>query len=1399
MELANPVRVVYQRHPLLHTARDYHQLPATPGQTVQQALDALGIHLAQLPVELSLDGALIARDDWADTPLRDGQLLHIHAALADGGGLSDQDAKTLRVIATLAVVIAAPYAGAALFNPGTLGASITTGLLQLGGLYLVNTLIPAPEDDDQDDAGSPTYALAGGSNRARHYAPLPLIFGQHRVFPDYGAKPFTEFLGSDQWLFQVFNFGLSDVTLSDFKIGDNPLANFGSMVLANDLEISDSTGALSLFPGNVDTALPGATIDYQFGTGGTAAEWTPPATASAASTRLVVEVSGVLYRLGNNGDLRQTTTGLSIQYRAAGTSDPWTGFPGDPGLPGYYVRQQRSRRPVRWAFSVDVDPSTQYEVRIKATEVLLDGGPKVPTSAVAALVFAQLRSYQPDGGDYNNQQRVALRIRATGQLNGAVARFNALASAQCEVWTGSAWVTQATSNPAWWFRWFAIGKNDAGGRPLFGGRQSDATLDLDAIKAWGAWCDSNALTFNYVHDGGGSVHDLLLTIARAGRATPTRASGKLGVVFDQENQPAAAVFGMSNIIRDSFQVSYITEDLPDEIVMQFINPDLAWQPDTVRALVPGTVTPQRSIHLRLPGCTNLAMAAAAANLLAAEQLYRRRRISFDVEFEHLPVQRGDVVLISHDLTAWDYAGRLVSGATTTDLMLDRAVPFTPATSHYIGIRYPDGSWNVYDVVYQAGSSATIELSPGTPLPSAPDSDPNGHPACDYLWFFAAGSNTPGKPAKVVDIRLKSDSRATIICTDEDPNYYLAEANAYTHNPVTPTADTPAISNLAAADTVVRAGGGYQTRISVAWDSTGEYGGAIIRAGYVHDGQAPDMEERGRTFARSFEFYAHESGTVAVEVTVLNERGEFGPGGTATVQHSIVGKAAPPADVAGLTLTETPTGLVVSWSDNADADLSHYIVKDGADWATAAVLDSPRVRQINVGFLSAGVHTIQVAAVDTSGNESATPSSQGITVAAPSAVSPSVTFEGGDLRLAWAAPGTGSWPVAAYRISFGPAFASSTEEAHVDALHWRTRAAFTGTRKYWVAPIDAAGNLGAEAGIDVTISAPGAPTITAQVVDNNVMLTWSATAGTLPIARYEIRRGAVFASATVLGAVSATFKAILEQTSGDFTYWVAPIDTADNYGTEASKVVSVAEPPDFALQKAWQSTFGGTLTSAIVKQDGHLLAPVVTGRTWAQHFTDNAWTTIQAQITAGYPLFIQPAASSAQYAEEFDAGAVIPSTHIKVTHAATTVAGSVTITPTLSVKKLSGDPWTDYAGVWELFASDFQYVKVTLDFSPAVSGTDLVEVTQLDVELSVKLKGDSGSGSAVSTDATGTTVSFNKSFIDIEAIIVTPLTTSAVHAVVNFVDAPNPTDFKVLLYDTSGTRVSGDFSWTARGY
>src|SRR5690606_5744715 len=335
---------------------------------------------------------------------------------------------------------------------------------------------------------------------------------------------------------------------------------------------------------------------------------------------------------------------------------PWVGVAPDPlispataGIRITGARQEPTRRTVTWSV-----PKGQYEVRAwKVTGDIKNSRESNETA------ISQILAYQTDEADYSGQLRLALRIKATSQLNGAVDEFNAIAVARAMVWTGSAWEWQETRNPAWWFLWFARGKYDPiTGNRVYGAGLSDSQIDIEAIKAWAAWCDAKGLTFDYVLDRKMPSAEVLQLIARAGRASPTWQSGKLGAIWDAADLPVVAMFGPFNIKAGSFKIDYISEGTADEIVLNFINPARNWQMDEVRVKVPGATTTNNPLQLDFDGCTNPVMAGREANLLAASQAWHRRRVTWETDIEGWVANRGDVVQISHDLTVWGYSGRL---------------------------------------------------------------------------------------------------------------------------------------------------------------------------------------------------------------------------------------------------------------------------------------------------------------------------------------------------------------------------------------------------------------------------------------------------------------------------------------------------------------------------------------------------------------------------------------------------------------------------------------------------------------------------------------------------------------------------------------------------------------------
>lgn len=274
----------------------------------------------------------------------------------------------------------------------------------------------------------------------------------------------------------------------------------------------------------------------------------------------------------------------------------------------------------------------KYEVRVRKTS-----GDVTSNRESNGAAVSQIRCYQVDETDYTGHNRLALRVRATSQLNGAIDSLNAIGSAAAPVWNGTAWVTSPTSNPAWWFLWFARGRRDANGRRLYGGCIADARIDIDAIQRWAAFCDAKKLTCNMILNQQKSIAEVLQIIARCGRASPTWQSGKLGVVWDADAEPVAATFAPFNIKSGSFRVDYIGDQTADEVIVQFINPDKSWQTDEVRVTVPGVEYPGNPTTLQLEGCTNADMAGREANLIAASQVYHRRRMSWETDLEGLVV------------------------------------------------------------------------------------------------------------------------------------------------------------------------------------------------------------------------------------------------------------------------------------------------------------------------------------------------------------------------------------------------------------------------------------------------------------------------------------------------------------------------------------------------------------------------------------------------------------------------------------------------------------------------------------------------------------------------------------------------------------------------------------------
>lgn len=493
-------------------------------------------------------------------------------------------------------------------------------------------------------------------------------------------------------------------------------------------------------------------------------------------------------------------------------------------------------------------------------------------------------------------------------------------------------------------------------------------------------------------------------------------------------------------------------------------------------------------------------------------------------------------------------------------------------------------------------------------------------------------------------------------------------------------------------------------------------------------------------------------------------------------HVVVGKLANPSNVASATVTVERREVKLSWPAIADIDVAGYEVRN-ADSSWGATTPAPIFSGNGLAWLvNPTTGPWYVRAYDTTGHYSTASATASFTAATiPQPTGFTSTFSDTSLTSAVV---TLSW------TDVDPQFGLDSYE-----LTWNgtTRtikansvdlpADWVGVRNYTIRTVDRYGAKSADLVLPVTRLVPNpldAGLILPQVIDNNVLFRWTLPAKTsLPISHIVIKKGDVYATASTIGAKDGEFTVLQELNGGTYTYWFVVVDTEGEESTPVSKTVTVSQPPDYVFNDEEFSTLSGTRSNALLEA-GYVVMPVNLTETGAQHHTTN--TTPQAQIDAGLPIFIQPGLSTGYYEETFNFGQVFASSSVKVSYAGTVLAGAPTVAVTLSVS-INGTTWTDYPGLTQVFASNFQYVKVRITATQNVTGA-LYQLQALSVRLDTKLKTDAGTLS-VTTATTGTPFNFGSEFVDVTSVTLSPMGTTRLYTAYEFDDTVRTGTYNVV--------------------
>jgi hypothetical protein len=731
------------------------------GDTISEALRRARID-PRANIFVTMDGRPISPDKFSSTRIyRDSRVI---LRIIPRGGQGESTGKTvLRIVLMIVVVVVSvllgQYYGPALaaklgvtskLGISAVSAGLTAGIGMVGSMAVMALVPPATPElgGSGGDRRRDAYSITRTSNQAAPFGVIPQVMGRHRMFPFYAAQPYTEFIGKDQYLRCLFTFGYGPLEITDIKIGDTPIDEYDD-VEYEVLQGYSTDAAPTLYTRDIFQENLGIKVTQ-------AAGWIHRFTRGDTS-EISVDLTfpeGLIWVDEDDGDKHEQNCTIEMQYREAGAST-WI------DLPDFYLRGKTSsalRRGVSWS----VTPG-RYEVRMR--RITNDHGDPYRRSASHWTALRSIRNEVPV--NISGMALLAIKIRANEQLQGVLDTVNAVVQTICDDYdsaTGT-WIARATSNPASLYRFVLQG-------PANQGALADARVDLAGLAEWHQDCEAYGREFNSIFESEGTVFERLGLIASVGKASLSINDGKFGVVQDKAQSVPVQHFTP----RNSWDFSGLKTfpNIPHALKMRFINPDAEWQQDEVIVYNDGydESSAEEFETIDLIGVTDRDQAWRMGRYYFACSKLRPEIYQISTDFEHLICQRGDLVLLTHDVPSFGLGFGRIKSVDSLDgwiesLTLDSAVTMESGKSYAIRIRQSDGDSQIITLVTDPGEKTVI--SPDVPFASS------GISAGDLFLFGEVGSESIECIVKAIE--PQSDLSARIQLLDAAPNVHLAETEA----------------------------------------------------------------------------------------------------------------------------------------------------------------------------------------------------------------------------------------------------------------------------------------------------------------------------------------------------------------------------------------------------------------------------------------------------------------------------------------------------------------------------------------------------------------------------------------------------------------------------------------------
>lgn len=396
-----------------------------------------------------------------------------------------------------------------------------------------------------------------------------------------------------------------------------------------------------------------------------------------------------LYRMTNDGDYRDRTASILIEFRPAGSNAEWT----------QYTKSWTAHSGDEIGTTIKFDMANlngifdESEYRFEAYEFKVTNTSEYSDDSkiMQKIFWNGLKCMIADDTSYEDVTVIALSIKGSETLSEA--SENQIATYWTrklpDLQTGELKPTRSVVPAV---------------KYICSNSRFNDLFELNNWESFHDACESSGIEFNYRFDDFTTILEAIRQVILVGYAEPVVNGNTIIPVRKVPTNTFVQMFSPQNMVGEpKLQLSFLTEDTDNELDVSYMdgdNGDGTWKEyQRFVELDTETNTGSMSIYQHGPNvqsfellmCTDEDSAYRLALRKLREMMYCRQEVTFKTELDALNCQYGDVVLVALPMNASLVSGRIKSYAVEDNSIIVDQILKDEDVTGVIYIRRPDGS------------------------------------------------------------------------------------------------------------------------------------------------------------------------------------------------------------------------------------------------------------------------------------------------------------------------------------------------------------------------------------------------------------------------------------------------------------------------------------------------------------------------------------------------------------------------------------------------------------------------------------------------------------------------------------------------------------------------------------